>query len=131
LYGTGSIKGTLDPLREGHMSKFIVFIYDDESRLASLSGEEVRATTDAHGAFAQRNGPALRGGGRLAPSGEAVSIVAGNEGEANKSPLLPDAPLAITGYYIIEADDAAAATEIAKQVPSLPGGGVEVRQLVG
>lgn len=113
------------------MPKFVLFIYDDELKLAGTSGEELRATGEAHQEFAQQNGPSLRGGGRLAPSSEAISVVDGNQDGTNRSPLLPDAALAITGYYIVEADNAMAAADIAKQVPSRFGGGVEVRQLVG
>jgi hypothetical protein len=107
------------------MPKYIVFIYDDEAALGSAGAEAIGANGQSHQKFAEKHGQTLRGGGRLAPSTGTVTI---RDGESATEPFAKS-PDQIGGYYIIEADDAAQAAEIAKDVPA-PWGGVEVRELV-
>jgi hypothetical protein len=120
--------------REGgkDMPKFVVFIYDDEARLGGAAPDVIQSTREGHEKFAAQNGHALRGGGRLAPSTESVSVRGGTPGgspSGERQPFLTDATHAIGGYYIIEAADTDEAVAIAGEVPA-PFGGVEVRRLI-
>lgn len=110
------------------MPKFLVLIHDDESKLAGASAQELGDVGAAHGAFAEANGPLLRGGGRIGPLSESVSIV---EGKVESKPLLDTGAVAVTGFYILETDSLEQAVDAAKAIPSNFGGGLEVRPLVG
>jgi hypothetical protein len=81
--------------------------------------------------MAVSNLPNTTGGAQLQPAGTARSVRVKN-GET----IVTDGPFAETkealgGYYVIEADSAAEAEEIAARVPSARlGGTVEVRPVV-
>lgn len=113
------------------MAKYVVYIYNDETRLGSADAEDIKAIVAGHEKFAAKHGGALRGGGRLAPSAQAVSLPSGGDGsrESRKGAFLSDAKHQIGGYYIIEAGDIDEAMGIASDVPAAFGG-VEVRELV-
>ncbi|REF98882.1 hypothetical protein DFJ67_4907 [Asanoa ferruginea] len=108
------------------MAKYILFIHDDEAQLAGASQEVIASVLEGHQKFAAQHGPALRGGGRLAPT-TAAQAVRGDT--VATGPFTAGTTTAIGGYYIVEADSPERAGEIAKDVPA-PFGGVEVRELV-
>lgn len=108
------------------MAKYIIFIYDNESGLAALTPEQNSSVMESHGVFAEKYGASLRGGGRIGPTTDSVTI----EGEATRpGHILGDADKVPTGFYIVEADSSDEAVEMAKLVPA-PAGGVEVRPLI-
>jgi hypothetical protein len=108
------------------MAKYMLFIHDDEAKLGSAGPDVFTAIQEGHQKFATQHGPALRGGGRLAPSASARTV---RDGTVTAEPFTPGATHAIGGFYIIEAESAEQAAEIAKDVPSTSGG-VEVRELI-
>ncbi|HEX9034694.1 MAG TPA: hypothetical protein VF834_22850 [Streptosporangiaceae bacterium] len=54
------------------MAKYIIFIYNDEAQMASAGPDVIQSTVEGHQKFAEKHGATLRGGGRTAPSAEAV-----------------------------------------------------------
>ncbi len=112
------------------MANYLVMIYDNEAKREAASEEELAEVHRRHIDFAQKNGPALRGGARLAGGETATSI----RHVANGDVTVTDGTFAETkevlgGYYVIEAADLDEALAIAKQVPAIFGG-VEVRPIV-
>jgi hypothetical protein len=114
------------------MAKYMIFIYDDEAQLSSAGADTIQSILQGHEKFAARHGAALRGGGRLGPAADAVTVPAGANGSPAQSRaglFLSDAKHRIGGYYIVEADDIDQAVDMARDVPASYGG-VEVRELV-
>jgi hypothetical protein len=112
------------------MAQYLVLIYGNEAGWATADPSVSEETHRAHGEFAGANGPALRGGARLAGSDTATSVRRDSDG----SQTVTDGTFAETkevlgGYYVIEAADLDEALGIAKQVPA-PFGGVEVRPII-
>lgn len=107
------------------MAQYAILIYEDEAKWAGATPEWLQQASQDHQAFAQANGASLRGGSQLQPTSTATSI---RDGGLRPGPM-SDPSLALSGYYLIEADDADAAAAIAKQVPA-KSGGVEVRPLI-
>ena len=107
------------------MAKYILFIYDEEAKMAGAGPEVFTSIQEGHQKFGAQHGPVLRGGGRLAPSPSARTV---RDGAVSAEPFTPGATYAIGGYYIVEAESAEQAAEIAKDVPAT--GGIEVRELI-
>jgi hypothetical protein len=107
------------------MSKYVVLIYEDESKYAE-GGESVWAEVgQAHGAFGEANAKAITGGDALQPTGTATSI---RDGVVTDGPFA-ETKEALGGFYLIEAADLDEAIAIGKQVPA-KFGGVEVRPVL-
>lgn len=111
------------------MAQFILLIREDLSKYP-LTKEESDALVRAHMKWAaelSRTGIFIAGNS-VAAEGRLIEMI---EGEYIVQPLR-DVHQGIGGYYIIEADDLAAAVEIAKQMPTYKEGDlVEVRPLGG
>jgi hypothetical protein len=112
------------------MAEYAILVYEDESKWAEATPEWMQQVAKEHQQFAQDNGPSLRGGGQLLPTYTAKAVRVDDPGGRTVSPgpMVNTTP-ALSGYYVIEAPDLDAATEIAQQVPS-KFGGVEVRALM-
>ncbi|MDJ0378795.1 YciI family protein [Cryobacterium sp. PH31-L1] len=111
------------------MSQYIVLIYEDQARYATMSPEEWGALIDAHNTFRNQIselGGALTGGEALASVTTAKTIK--GRGMVTDGPFV-ESEEAFGGYYSFEARDLDHAVEIAKLCPA-PFGGVEVRPLV-
>lgn len=112
------------------MANYLVMIYESEAKWAAADPSVTQETEQRHGAFAQANGAALRGGARLAGSETATSLHPdGNGGFAITDGTFAETKEVLGGFYIIEASDLDEALAIAKQVPA-PMGGVEVRPII-
>jgi len=112
------------------MPNYLVMIYDNEAELATVDDATIERNHRRHGAFAQANGGALRGGARLADSGTATSIrPAADGGVTVTDGTFAETKEVMGGFYIIEADDLDQAIAIASQVPSVSGG-VEIRPII-
>ena len=108
------------------MSEYLILIYEDEESQASMDPGPIMK---GHQVFAEQNGPAIRGGNALQPTGTTTSIRPDGTGGF----VVTDGPFAETkealgGYYLIEAADLDEALALAKQVPA-PSGGLEVRPI--
>jgi hypothetical protein len=111
------------------MSQYIVLIYEDQARYATMSPEAWGALVDAHNTFRNQIselGGTLTGGEALASVRTATTIKGG--GTVTDGPFV-ESKEAFGGYYSFEARDLDHAVEIAKLCPA-PFGGVEVRPIV-
>jgi len=112
------------------MANYLVLIYESEKEWANADASVTQEVMAAHRAFAEANGPALRGGARLAGSDAATSVRSDPAGGfAVTDGTFAETKEVLGGYYLIEAADLDEALAIAKQVPARFGG-VEVRPLL-
>ncbi len=110
------------------MSQYIVLIYEDQARYATMPSGGWDELVAAHGTFTSKVaelGGTLTGGGALASVKDAKKI---DGGSVTDGPFV-ESKEAFGGYYTFEARDLDHAVEIAKLAPA-PFGGVEVRPLV-
>src|SRR3954453_12312659 len=113
--------------------KYLLTIYADESRYATMTPADSAALMEAYGAFgteAQAAG-VLLGGEGLQPTATATTVP-GREGEAT----LTDGPFAETreqlgGYYLLDCADLDEANRWAAKIPDAPGGAGGVRPGMG
>ena len=117
------------------MPQYLFLLYDDESRWAAPSDEEIAAEMARHGVFAEAvaaaEGAQILGGEALQSTQTASTL---RRDAADAEPLLTDGPFAETkealgGYYLVEAKDLDEAVSIAKDVPA-PFGVLEVRPVM-
>ena len=112
--------------------RYLLTIYTDESRYASMTPEQSAQLMADYGAFgreAQEAG-ALLGGEGLQPTSTATTVRV-RDGET----LFTDGPFAETreqlgGYYLLECADLDEATRWAAKIPDAKGGAVEVRPVM-
>ena len=107
------------------MAEYLILIYGSDASRAALSDAELAEIMAGHIAFAENNGPALRGGNALTPTDTATTI---RDSGVTDGPFL-ETKEGLGGYYLIEATDLDEALAIAKQVPYPAGGGLEVRPI--
>ncbi len=109
------------------MAEYMVLIWENPALWADLGEAEEREVLAAHGAFAQRNGAALRGGNRLHAGSAAKTLRPDGAGGVTVTDgAFAETKEVIGGYYLFEAADDDEALAIARQVPA-PTGGVELR----
>ena len=108
--------------------KYALLIYSSDE-VRSLPDYQLEPIIREYEAIA--NAPGVLGGQQLQPAGSATTVRVDN-GEA----LLTDGPFVdakeyLGGFFLLEADNLDAATELAARVPAARmGGAVEVRPLV-
>ena len=112
--------------------KYLLTIYADESRYATMTPEDSTALMQAYGAFGQEAQAAgvLLGGEGLQPTATATTVRV-RDGET----LLTDGPFAETreqlgGYYLLDCADLDEANRWAAKIPDAAGGAVEVRPVM-
>jgi hypothetical protein len=112
--------------------KYLLTIYTDESRYASMTPEDSGRLMAEYGAFGQEAQQAgvLLGGEGLQPTSTATTVRV-RDGET----LLTDGPFAETreqlgGYYLVECADLDEATRWAAKIPDAKAGSVEVRPIM-
>ena len=112
--------------------KYLLTIYADESRYATMTPADSAALMEAYGKFgteAQEAG-VLLGGEGLQPTATATTVRV-RDGET----LLTDGPFAETreqlgGYYLLDCADLDEANRWAAKIPDAANGGVEVRPVM-
>src|SRR5258708_15101857 len=97
------------------MAKYIVFIYVDEAQMGGAGADVIQSIVEGHQKFAEKHGASLRGGGRLAPGAQAVSLR--YDSGRQPAPFLTDAVHRIGGDYVVEAPPMDEAARIARHVP--------------
>jgi hypothetical protein len=110
------------------MPRFLALIYDDERKWAE-GGPETVAAMEAHQKFGTTRAESILGGNALQPTSTATTVWS-EDGDLR----ITDGPYvetkeALGGYYLLEADDLAAAVELAREIPA-PWGAVEVRPVM-
>jgi hypothetical protein len=112
--------------------KYLLTIYTDESRYATMTPDDSARLMAEYGAFGQEAQKAgvLLGGEGLQPTATATTVRV-HDGEA----LFTDGPFAETreqlgGYYLLECGDLDEAARWAAKIPDARDGAVEVRPIM-
>jgi hypothetical protein len=111
--------------------QYALLLYEDESVYGpGKSGPEMRGIVARHIAFREELGATRLGGAGLAATASATTVRT-----AKGKQTVHDGPFAeikeqLGGFYLIEAPDLDAAIAIAKRVPVLRDGAVEIRPLL-
>jgi hypothetical protein len=109
--------------------KYALLIYGNDAAWENLSEDEQKSIYGEYAAITAS--PGIVGGEQLQPVESATTVRVEN-GQA----LLTDGPFVdskehLGGFYLLEADDLDAATEVAARIPAARmGGAVEVRPIV-
>jgi hypothetical protein len=112
--------------------RYLLTIYTDESRYASMTPEESAQLMADYGAFGREAQEAgvLLGGEGLQPTSTATTVRV-RDGET----LFTDGPFAETreqlgGYYLLDCPDLDEATRWAAKIPDARAGAIEVRPVM-
>ena len=112
--------------------RYLLTIYADESRYATMTPEDSARLMADYGAFGQEAQEAgvLLGGEGLQPTATATTVRV-RDGEA----MFTDGPFAETreqlgGYYLLECADLDEAARWAAKIPDARSGSVEVRPIM-
>ena len=112
--------------------RYLLTIYTDESRYATMTPEDSARLMADYGAFGQEAQEAgvLLGGEGLQPTATATTVRV-RDGEA----MFTDGPFAETreqlgGYYLLECADLDEAARWAAKIPDARSGSVEVRPIM-
>ena len=112
--------------------QYALFIYEDETLYGlDKNGPAIQEIVAKHMAFNRERGAARVGGAGLKGTNAATTVRT-----SNGSQTIHDGPFAETkeqlgGFFLIEAPDLDAAIAIAKKVPVLQDGAIEIRPLLG
>jgi hypothetical protein len=109
--------------------QYVLLIYDDPEQWRDIESAQMESLYGEYAAVSEL--PGTTGGAQLQPTDTARSVRV-----KNGQTIVTDGPFAETkeylgGFYVIEADSAAAAEAVAARIPSARlGGTVEVRPVV-
>ncbi len=112
--------------------QYMLLIYEDESLYgAGKAGPALQEIVARHMAFSRELGAVRVGGAGLKGTATATTVRT-----AGGSKTVHDGPFAeskeqLGGYYLIDVPDLDAAVAIAKKLPILRDGAVEIRPLLG
>lgn len=112
--------------------KYALLIYEDEAIYGpDKTGPRLQEIVGKHMAFVQKLGATCIGGSGLKGAATATTVRT-TRGKAT----VHDGPFAeareqLGGFYLIEATDLDEAIEIAKNVPALQDGAIEIRPMLG
>jgi len=111
--------------------KYALLIYENEAQFGDRSTAAFQAHIGRHMAFSQSLGQKRIGGSGLNGVATATTIRT-----ANGAKTIHDGPFAETkeqlgGFYLVEAADLDEAIAIARQVPVMGDGSVEIRPMIG
>jgi len=112
------------------MAQFMVMILANEVAEAQLSPSETKVLVEAHAAYEQslRDTSAYVDGERLRPSIEGKRVRVRDEHARVEAGPFGD--VALSGYYVVEADDLDAAVALATKCPISEGTALDVRPLM-
>ncbi|KAA2236738.1 YciI family protein [Salinarimonas soli] len=111
--------------------KYMLMIYEDERAYGpEKAGAVLDAVAARHGAFAAELGPVLVGGAGLKGTPTATTVRAGTGART-----IHDGPFAETkeqlgGFYLVDVPDLDAAIAVARRVPLVGEGAVEIRPVL-
>src|SRR5215831_16015334 len=114
------------------MPEFMILIHEDEREQQRMTPWETRRLIEAHTAYAGtlKAAGAYRDSEHLRPSAEGRRVRQG-EGRARvESGPFGEEARALAGYYLVRADDLAAAVSLAESCPMAPGDTLDVRPLM-
>ena len=114
---------------------YIILIYGDEKSFAQMADdkkaqEQMYAAYTRYGADMQEAG-VLRGGAELKPSLSATTVRVRNGKTVSTDGPFAETKEQLGGYYLIDVPDLDAAIAIAKKLPVLQDGSIEIRPVLG
>ncbi|WP_370246695.1 YciI family protein [Nocardioides sp.] len=111
------------------MTMYAAIIYSAD---VDYSAPEHAEEMAEYGAFSMAAAHAIRGGAALFPTATATTVRASGKGGEIVTSDGPYAETkeALTGFFLLEADDLDAAIALAAQIPAAWNGAVEVRPVV-
>ena len=112
--------------------KYTLFIYEDESLYGpDKAGPKIQEIVGKHMAFNQQLGAKRIGGSGLKGTATATTVRTTVGKKTVHDGPFAEAREQLGGFYLIEAEDLDEAIEIAKKVPVLQDGAIEIRPLLG
>lgn len=112
--------------------KYGLFIYENEAFYgAEKAGPKIEELVGKHMAFAQQLGAKRIGGAGLKSTAVATTVrTAANRKTVHDGPFA-EAREQLGGFYLVDVADLDEAIEIAKRIPVLQDGAIEIRPLLG
>jgi hypothetical protein len=112
--------------------QYALFIYEDEALYGpDKNGPAILEIVAKHMAFNQELGAARLGGAGLKGTNSATTVRTSNGAKTVHDGPFAESKEQLGGFYLIEAPDLDAAIAIAKKVPVLQDGVIEIRPLLG
>jgi hypothetical protein len=112
--------------------KYALLIYEDEAFYGpDKAGPRMQEIVAKHMAFNQELGPRRIGGAGLKGTGTATTVRTSGGKKAVHDGPFAEAKEQLGGFYLIDATDLDEAIAIAKKVPVLQDGAIEIRPLLG
>ncbi len=112
--------------------KYGLFIYENEAFYgAEKAGPKIEEIVSKHMTFAQELGTKRIGGAGLKSTATATTVrTSGTRKTVHDGPFA-EAREQLGGFYLIDVADLDEAIEVAKRVPVLQDGAIEIRPLLG
>ncbi|MGH6994341.1 MAG: YciI family protein [Stellaceae bacterium] len=112
--------------------KYALFIYEDEALYGpDKAGPKVHEMVSKHVAFNQELGAKRLGGAGLKGTATATTVrTSGGKKTVHDGPFA-EAKEQLGGFYLIDAASLDEAVAIAKKIPVLQDGAIEIRPLLG
>ncbi|HEU4602220.1 MAG TPA: YciI family protein [Steroidobacteraceae bacterium] len=112
--------------------QYMLMIYEDESQFgAAKNNPELQALVARHMEFSKNLGATRVGGAGLKSSTSATTVRrSGGEQTIHDGPFV-EAREQLGGFYIVDVPNLDAAIEIAKKLPLMSSGSIEIRPLLG
>lgn len=112
--------------------KYALFIYEDETFYGpDKAGPKVQEMVSRHMAFNQELGAKRVGGAGLKGTATATTVRTSDGKKTVHDGPFAEAKEQLGGFYLVEAASLDEAIAIAKKVPVLQNGAIEIRPLLG
>ena len=112
--------------------QYALLIYEDETLYGpDKSGPAMREIVARHTAFNSELGPTRIGGAGLKATAAATTLRTKGGAKSIHDGPFAESKEQLGGFYLIEAADLDAAIAVAKKVPVLQDGAIEIRPLLG
>ena len=108
---------------------YLTLLYDDEAHLTTPGTPEFDAEMEGYEAFGEAAGEAIRGGEALEPSATARTVHHGDEVRISAGPFA-EVTEVLGGFYVLEADTLDDVIELARLIPAVALGAIELRPMV-
>ena len=112
--------------------KYALLIYEDEAFYGpEKAGPKMQEIVGKHMAFTKELGSKRLGGAGLTSTASATTVRTADGKKTVHDGPFAEAKEQLGGFYLIEAADLDEAIEIAKKIPVLQDGAIEIRALLG